>query len=203
MRGENVTGARADRPWYRYCFLVRGRLGETIRSAFPALQAQASGGDTVLTGPLPDRAALYGVLAQIEALRLELLGAGLGPLFVLIFLVGLIKVDNNDTGVASGLVNIGQQVGGAIGLAVVGTVAWSAVASTRQSALAQAGAHPSAALRAQIGQHALATGFSRGYLVSAGVLALAAIIALFMMRLSRQDLSGADRCRPVTPAHRT
>jgi hypothetical protein len=30
-------------------------------------------GDTVLTGPLPDRAALYGVLAQIEALGLELL----------------------------------------------------------------------------------------------------------------------------------
>ena len=73
MRGENVTGARADRPSYRYRIRVRGRLGETIRSAFPALQAQASGGDTVLTGPLPDRAALYGVLAQIEALGLELL----------------------------------------------------------------------------------------------------------------------------------
>ena len=38
----------------------------------PALQARASGGDTVLTGLLPDRAALYGVLAQIEALGLEL-----------------------------------------------------------------------------------------------------------------------------------
>ena len=60
-----------------------------------------------------------------------LAGAGLGPLFVLIFLVGLIKVDNNDTGVASGPVNVGQQVGGAIGLAIVGTVAWGAVASTR------------------------------------------------------------------------
>jgi hypothetical protein len=44
-----------------------------IRSAFPALQARASGGDTVLTGPLPDRAALQGVLAEIEALGLELL----------------------------------------------------------------------------------------------------------------------------------
>jgi hypothetical protein len=65
-----------------------------------------------------------------------LAGAGLGPLFVLIFLVGLIKVDNNDTGVASGLVNVGQQVGGVIGLAIVGTVAWSAVASTRRSAAA-------------------------------------------------------------------
>jgi len=119
---------------------------------------------------------------------------------VLIFLVGLIKVDNNDTGVASGLVNVGEQVGGAIGLAVVGTVAWSAVASTRRSVTAaataaRAGAHPSAAqaaaLRAQIGQHALATGFSRGYLVSAGVLVLSLVIALFMMRVSRADLSGA------------
>lgn len=73
MRGENVTGPHDDRPPYQYRICVRGRLGETISSAFPALQAQASGGDTVLTGPLPDRAALYGVLAQIEALGLELL----------------------------------------------------------------------------------------------------------------------------------
>jgi len=130
-----------------------------------------------------------------------LLGAGLGPLFVLIFLIGLIKVATGDTGVASSLVNVGQQVGGAIGLAIVGTVAWSAVASNRQSAAAaaaatQAGAHPSAAqaaaLQAQIYHHALATGFSRGYLVSAGVLVLSLVIALFMMRVSRADLSGAE-----------
>jgi hypothetical protein len=44
-----------------------------MRTAFPALQAEASGGDTVLTGPLPDSAALHGVLAEIEALGLELL----------------------------------------------------------------------------------------------------------------------------------
>jgi len=73
VRGENVTGAHGDRSPYRYRIRVRGRLGETIRSAFPDLQARGSGGDTVLTGPLPDRAALYGVLAQIEALGLELL----------------------------------------------------------------------------------------------------------------------------------
>ena len=73
MGGETVTGAHADRPSYQYRIRVRGRLGETIRSAFPALQAQDSGDDTVLTGPLPDRAALYGVLAEIEALGLELL----------------------------------------------------------------------------------------------------------------------------------
>ena len=68
-----MTGVGADRQAHRYRICVRGRLGETIRSAFPALQAKASGGDTVLTGPLPDRAALCGVLAQLEALGLELL----------------------------------------------------------------------------------------------------------------------------------
>jgi hypothetical protein len=52
---------------------VRGRLGRTMRAAFPALHAQAHGEDTVLAGPLADQAALYGVLAQIEALGLELL----------------------------------------------------------------------------------------------------------------------------------
>jgi hypothetical protein len=30
-----------------------------MRLAFPALQAQPRGADTVLTGPLPDQAALY------------------------------------------------------------------------------------------------------------------------------------------------
>jgi hypothetical protein len=58
----------------RYEIRVRGHLGETMRSAFPALDAQPHGGETVLTGELPDQAALYGVLAEIEALGLELLG---------------------------------------------------------------------------------------------------------------------------------
>ena len=71
--GEDVTGAPDDPPPHRYRIRVRGRLGPTMRCAFPALQARASGGDTVLTGPLCDRAALYGVLAEIEALGLELL----------------------------------------------------------------------------------------------------------------------------------
>ena len=73
MHGENVASAHSDPLPHRYRIRVRGRLGETLCAAFPALQARASGGDTVLTGPLPDRAALYGVLAQIEALGLELL----------------------------------------------------------------------------------------------------------------------------------
>jgi len=57
----------------RYQIRVRGRLGQTIRYAFPALEARGDGGDTVLTGMLTDQAALYGVLAEVEALDLELI----------------------------------------------------------------------------------------------------------------------------------
>ena len=61
-------------PWpQRYQIRVRGLLGQTIRSAFPGLQGQPDGGDTVLTGTLVDQAALYGVLAEAEALGLELI----------------------------------------------------------------------------------------------------------------------------------
>ena len=57
--------------WYE--IRVRGRLGDMLLVAFPDLRAQADGTETVLTGPLADQAALYGVLAQLEALGLELL----------------------------------------------------------------------------------------------------------------------------------
>ena len=57
----------------RYEIRVRGDLSETLLAAFPALHGEAQGGDTVLSGELPDQAALFGVLAAIEALGLELL----------------------------------------------------------------------------------------------------------------------------------
>ena len=57
----------------RYKIRVRGILSETLLGAFPGLHAQARGSQTVLVGPLPDQAALHGVLAWIGALGLELL----------------------------------------------------------------------------------------------------------------------------------
>jgi len=72
-----MTGTGRDRPRrrdeQRYEIWVGGRLGDTIRSAFPTLRARARGGDTILSGVLADQAALYGVLAQFEALGLELI----------------------------------------------------------------------------------------------------------------------------------
>ncbi|HEX4107477.1 MAG TPA: hypothetical protein VHX88_05050 [Solirubrobacteraceae bacterium] len=60
-------------PPKRYEISVRGALGPTILQAFPTLTAQRRERDTLLSGPLPDSAALYGLLHQIEALGLELL----------------------------------------------------------------------------------------------------------------------------------
>jgi hypothetical protein len=56
-----------------YVIRVRGVLGDRLLSAFPRLRSRAERGDTVLAGTLPDQAALHGILAQIEALGLELL----------------------------------------------------------------------------------------------------------------------------------
>ena len=55
-----------------YTIRIRGHLGATLLSAFPALASREHGAHTVLTGAL-DRSALYGVLAEIEALGLDLL----------------------------------------------------------------------------------------------------------------------------------
>ena len=62
----------ATQPGYQYTIRIRGRLGSTALSAFPTLVAEVRSGDTVLTGLLVDRSAVYGVLAQIEALGLDL-----------------------------------------------------------------------------------------------------------------------------------
>jgi hypothetical protein len=66
--------ARSTDSWpVQYEIVVRGLLSETLLSAFPTLSAEAQGAETVLAGTLADQAALYGVLAQIEALGLELI----------------------------------------------------------------------------------------------------------------------------------
>ena len=55
-----------------YRIRINGHLGATVLSAFPAMAPRHHGAHTVLTGLL-DRSALYGVLAEIEALGLDLL----------------------------------------------------------------------------------------------------------------------------------
>ncbi len=135
-----------------------------------------------------------------------LTAAGLGMLFMPLTLVALNKVQERDAGVASSLVNTGQQVGGSIGLAILGTVAWTVVANTARNSAAAAhaaGAKAAAAGHAikltptqlaaaqkAITDHSLAVGFSRGFEVSATVAVIALIITLAMIRVTRKDLEG-------------
>ncbi len=135
-------------------------------------------------------------------------GAGLGLLFMPVTLVAMAKVEDKDAGLASSLPNVGQQVGGAIGLATLGTVAWTVVADTARNSAAAAKAaaiaaaragHPLrlTALQAKAAQtalydHALATGFSRGFIVSAGIMVLALVTAIVLIRARRQDLAGVN-----------
>ena len=55
-----------------YMIRINGHLGATVLLAFPAMTSRLQGAETVLTGLL-DRSALYGVLAEVEALGLDLL----------------------------------------------------------------------------------------------------------------------------------
>jgi hypothetical protein len=55
-----------------YAIRIKGRLGDTALSAFPSMVPKLIGSETVLTGLLEDRSAVFGVLAQVEALGLEL-----------------------------------------------------------------------------------------------------------------------------------
>ena len=56
-----------------YTIRIKGRLGATSLSAFPSMAHELKDSETLLTGRLEDRSALFGVLAQIEGLGLELL----------------------------------------------------------------------------------------------------------------------------------
>jgi predicted MFS family arabinose efflux permease len=126
---------------------------------------------------------------------------GLGLVFVPLSLVALHKVAEQDSGVASSLLNAGQQVGGAIGLALLGTVAWTTVADSVRTQVAHAAAaaakaglplpKPGTPPPASIYDHALAVGFSRGFLVAAGIALLALLIAIATIRVRRQELTGA------------
>jgi EmrB/QacA subfamily drug resistance transporter len=126
--------------------------------------------------------------------------AGLGMLFVPLSLAALTKVSPGDAGIASSLLNTGQQVGGAIGLAALGSVTWTAVANSikHQTASAAAAAaragHPLPAksggtVPAAILHQALVTGISRGFLVASGVAVLALVVVLFTIRLSAADIA--------------
>src|SRR6266700_204828 len=133
------------------------------------------------------------------------IGAGAALLFVTLSLVALNRVPEADSGVASSLLNTGQQLGGSIGLAILGTVAWTVVAHSAhaQAAHAARAGHPprpGGPLAAAIYNHALATGCARAFLAAAATALLTLIINLAAIRIRRTDLAGTRQPEPAPPA---
>jgi hypothetical protein len=142
---------------------------------------------------------------------LLMVGLGFGLMFVPLTLTVVQGVVRHETGVASGLLNTGQQIGGAIGLAAVGTIAWTGVAGSVKSQLAvmsasgagrgagAAAAAPTSAAAAtgfpgvpvKILDHALTVGFSTALLIAACMSALGFVVALLSTRTPRRRLETA------------
>ena len=67
----NCEHACVDQMPDLYSIRISGHLGPIALAGFPTMVSQMKGSDTLLTGVL-DRSALYGVLAEVETLGLDL-----------------------------------------------------------------------------------------------------------------------------------
>ena len=110
---------------------------------------------------------------------------GLGLSFVPVTIAAVTGTEPHEAGLASGLINTAQQVGGALGLAILATVA-----NSRTQGLFQAGVHNPAV--------ALTKGFDRAFLVGAGFAVAGAILAALLIssRDSRQHSAAARGGEP-------
>jgi EmrB/QacA subfamily drug resistance transporter len=116
-----------------------------------------------------------------------LMSIGMGLTFVPITLIATSGVPNEDAGLASGLYNTSQQIGGALGLAVLSTLSVSATDDT----LAGLGREPQPADQAQ----ALVDGFHVAYFGSALLVAGAA--GLLFLLLRRVDVVAVGEGEPA------
>jgi EmrB/QacA subfamily drug resistance transporter len=103
-----------------------------------------------------------------------LMSIGMGLTFVPITLIATSGVPNDDAGLASGLYNTSQQIGGALGLAILSTLSVNAADDT----LAGLGREPQAADEAQ----ALVDGFHVAYLGSALLVGLGGVLLLLLLK---------------------
>jgi EmrB/QacA subfamily drug resistance transporter len=98
---------------------------------------------------------------------LIVMGLGLGLVFAPAMSTATLGVDRADAGVASALVNTGQQIGGSIGTALLSTLAASAATGFA------AGRQPSAELVQQAAVH----GYTTAFLWSAAIFAIGALVS--------------------------
>ncbi len=150
-----------------------GRVGTRLPSTLgPLLMA---GGLFWLSRITADT-GYVGVLAPML-----LVGLGMGQTFVPLTLAAVSGVRREETGLASALLNTGQQVGGAVGLAVLGTIASSTIRSqTQQLATAVHGR-----LTPHLIDVATASGYAHAFMASSVIALGAFFVALLVIRAPR------------------
>ena len=112
---------------------------------------------------------------------------GMGLTFVPVTLIATSGVPAGDAGLASGLFNTSQQIGGAVGLAVLSTLA----TSRTDDVLGSLGHRPTQADTA----NALVDGFHLSWIGSATLLAVGALLLLALLR--RRDVKAVSHGEPV------
>ncbi|MGE5857847.1 MAG: DHA2 family efflux MFS transporter permease subunit [Solirubrobacterales bacterium] len=110
-----------------------------------------------------------------------LVGFGIGFSFVPISIAALAGVQAPEAGLASGLINTSQQIGGALGIAALSTIA----SSRTDDALASGTALPTA----------LVDGFTAAFVAGTIVAALGILAALTLIR--REELAAAPGAEPL------
>jgi EmrB/QacA subfamily drug resistance transporter len=111
---------------------------------------------------------------------------GLGLSFVPVTIAAVTGTRPHEAGLASGLVNTAQQVGGALGLAILATVA-----NSRTKSLLHGGSHDTAL--------ALTKGFERAFLVGAGFALIGALLTVVLIS-SRDSRAHSQGAREGSPA---
>ena len=119
-----------------------------------------------------------------------LIAMGMGSIFVPITLGAVAGVDRRDTGIASAMLNVGQQVGGTIGLASLVTVASHAA---RSDAIEHARTLPKGALTA----HAFTAGADAAFFTGALFMVVGLAAALLLIKIRPKDM---DEATPVAAA---
>jgi MFS family permease len=103
---------------------------------------------------------------------LVVLGIGMGSVFAPAFQSATYGVAPSDAGIASAMVNVGQQVGGSVGTALLSSIFASSVSSYLS------GKTPSPAIQQAASVH----GYRVAFWISAGIFALGAITVRTLMR---------------------
>ena len=157
------------------------RFGPRYVSFIGLLMATA--GMLLLTRLEPASSYLSDILPALMVLSL-----GMGLVFVPISATALFGVGNHDAGVASAVLNTAQQIGGALGTALLNTVAVTATANYFTTNMIDK-TDPANAGAVAFG---LTEGFVAAFTWSAGFMILGAIIWVFMINADKDTLGAND-----------